>query len=317
MASASSSVASALSAIMDAAEGERAVKKQHTASQAVENKLGQMGAENRALFEALTMVIDDKLDKKMDRMSHAMKAMAASTDTGVKELKKELDAEKDARKVSEADIGQKLAEVRGRMPTSPPRLEYPARSKSVGATSGFVAKKVYVQGFFDFGAQSGSLKPADRDALAEQLLTDVPAELRRRFKLEKRYVHSRRLVFVTDGGGEECWELREKLLEAISEKNITVGDKELKVRVEDAPERQSKRQHFWKAADALKAQCTEKEHYILEPSAFSIYDAKELVLVGNATEDGFEWKSDTLTRVLPAVDLPKLKQDTVRSRRQQ
>ena len=78
-----SSVASALSAVMDAVEGEPAIKKAHTANQEVGKKLGEMGAENRALFEALTMVIDDKLDKRMERMGHAMKAMAESTDNGL------------------------------------------------------------------------------------------------------------------------------------------------------------------------------------------------------------------------------------------
>ena len=89
-------------------------------------------------------------------------------------------------------------------------------------------------------------------------------------------------------------------------------DKELRVRVEDAPERQSKRQHFWKGVDALKAQCTEKEDFILEPSAFCIYDAKEVELVGRAKEEGFEWKTETMMRVLLAVDLTRLKKETVR-----
>ena len=227
-------------------------------------------------------------------------------------MKKEMHQEREARKTSEADIGRKLEEVRGRAPLMPALAVHPARSKSVGARTGFVPKKVFVQGFFDFGTQSGALKPSERDALGEKLMAGVPEELQRRFKLEKKYPHTRRLVFVTAGGGEECWEFREKLVNEIAEHDIKVGDKELRVRVEDGPERQGKRQHFWKAVDALKLQRKEEEDFILEPGAFNIYDAKEVELVGSATEEGFEWKGETLTRVMPAVDFTKLKHDTVK-----
>jgi len=95
------SVAATLSQLMDAAEGEPASKKARTVND-------QMGEQNKALLEALTMVIADKLDEKMSKVGAAITAIAASTE----DLKKELREETEARKVSETMLGKQLEKVK-------------------------------------------------------------------------------------------------------------------------------------------------------------------------------------------------------------
>ena len=202
--SSASSVAAALQKFVAESE-EPAVKKAHTASSALEEKMGQMGDQNKALFEALTLVFDSKLESRMKTMDAALGAVAAATDKGFQELKKELQDEKEARKSSAADLGRKLEEVRAQnaVPVASTEASAPrARPRSVGARSLFTPKKVFVQGFFDFESGMGSLKPQERDELCRKLVEDIPQALRDRFQLEKRYAMTRRLVFSTKGGGE-------------------------------------------------------------------------------------------------------------------
>lgn len=70
---------------------------------------------------------------------------------------------------------------------------------------------------------------------------------------------------------------------------------------EEEPERQNKRRHFWQAVDALKSMAKEGEDYILEPSMLKIFDAKDVQLLGVATEDGFEWNADVIGKQSPKV----------------
>eukprot|EP00973_Karenia_brevis_P083467 11577849-Karenia_brevis.AAC.1 len=69
-------------------------------------------------------------------------------------------------------------------------------------------------------------------------------------------------------------------MEVIDSKIVEHNAKELKVRVEEPPERQCKRQNFWRAVDALKAVAKEDEHFVLAPASFKIYDAKDYMPLG-------------------------------------
>ena len=315
-----SSVAAALAMVVAESE-EPAVKRAHTVNAEMEEKMGKMGDQNKALFEALSLVIDSKLDNRMKKMDAALGAVALATDKGFQELKKDLHEEKEARKSSEVDFLKKLEEMQVHVqPASPviTRTAAPqARARSVGARSHFVPKKVFVQGFYDFEANTGALKPQDRDNLANRLVENMSEGLRGKFALEKKYAMSRRLVFTSANGGEECWEFREKLVEAIEAKNIEVGGKPVKVRVEEEPERQLKRQHYWKAVDALKAVAKEGEQFILEPVSFGIFDAKDVDRLGVATADSYEWNTELLGRNLPMVDVAALKKATIQRRGRQ
>ena len=61
------------------------------------------------------------------------------------------------------------------------------------------------------------------------------------------------MVFCTKGaGGEVCWELREKFVDAIASNKYTINEKDLKVRVGEEPEKLDERRYFWKAVEALR-----------------------------------------------------------------
>ena len=96
------------------------------------------------------------------------------------------------------------------------------------------------------------MKPPERDILAAKLVEGVPEGLRARFALKKKYALSRRLVFKTAGGGEECWEVCEHLVNTIEANSLNVDSS-----VEVEPDRQLKRQHHWNAAGALKKMAKE------------------------------------------------------------
>ena len=274
----SSTVAAALSSVVTAADGEPAVKKAHTVSEDVTKGMSQ---DNQALFAAIQAMVETKMEKRFDKVDRAMTAMAEATDKGFMEVKKELDKVKSDMKAID-DKGPREAASSGDAQVPKPR------ARSVGARSGFVPKKVFVQGFFDFGAETGSLKPAKRDDLAKKLVDELPEHLEGRFKLEKKYVNSRRLVFNAVGaGGEECWELREKFVLTIESQGMEVNGKTLKVRIEEEPERQNKRQSYWRAVDAIKAVAAEGQDFILEPATFRIFDAKEMECLGAIADDAY------------------------------
>jgi hypothetical protein len=73
----------------------------------IESKMKDMGPQNQALFEAMTMLIDDKLEKKMEGVDKSLNALAEATDQGFAELKQDLDSEKKARVASQEANDQK------------------------------------------------------------------------------------------------------------------------------------------------------------------------------------------------------------------
>ena len=82
--------------------------------------------------------------------------------------------------------------------------------------------------------------------------------------------------------------------------------------MEEAPERQSKRQAYWSAVDALKKVAKEGDDFILEPATFTIYDSKDVVVLGKASEGSFEWEDDRIKMTMPDVDLPSLRKAAIR-----
>ena len=95
-----------------------------------------------------------------------------------------------------------------------------------------------------------------------------------------------------------------------------MNGKELKVRVEEDPQKQNKRQAFWKAVDALKSRAKEEEDYILDAINFVIYDAKDVERLGSVMDGIFQWNEDRVKQCLPNVELLALKRATVERRRQ-
>jgi len=113
-------------------------------------------------------------------------------------------------------------------------------------------------------------------------------------------------VFHLPKGGEKCWIFREELVKAIESHEINVDGKSLKVRVQDSPEKESKRGVFWKAVTALEG-FVSKDSFILEPRTFSIHSASSHEKVGIVSEDAYEWDADKMKRLFPNVSLPELR----------
>ena len=171
----------------------------------------------------------------------------------------------------------------------------------------FVPSKVYVQGFYDWKTRTGALSEQEVDALADKLLAGVPAEIRQKFTLTKEHAQSFRLQFCTSDGRDLCWKFREHLAGAILKDNIQVGEKKLTVRVEDAPDVQLKRKHYWSGVDDIKRVGTEDEHFILVPKSFGIHDVEELAPMGYVTEQGYVWNENVMKRALPHINMLDLK----------
>lgn len=163
------------------------------------------------------------------------------------------------------------------------------RAHASGSWKQFAPRKVFVYGFCDYKTKQGALTREKRDSLATSFLNCIPCEPKSKFILGTKYNLTRRLPFVIEERREICWALREKLMDIISNGVVELAGKQLKVRVEDSPDRGAKRIHFFKAVDALKEQVSE-EKYIIKPATCEIHDAQSLILLGAATEDEFVWK---------------------------
>ena len=235
-----------------------------------------------------------------------MEVMAQATDKGLSDVRKELDKVKSTVKMME-DPGPKGAAPTAAQP----------RSRSVGATCAFRPTKVFVQGFFDYKTEQGALRDSERDHWGQMLLSAAPSHLADKFKLEKKYKLTRRLVFTTSGtGGEVCWELREHLMNAIVTENYIINGKELKVRVEEQQERRDKKRNFWKAVEALREVKKEDADFIVEPSAFGIYEHETLQRLGSMEDGEYKWNEAVLSTVFPDVDAVALRRATVFGKKQ-
>ena len=180
------------------------------------------------------------------------------------------------------------------------------QSSSAGSSK-FVPTEVCVQGFYDWKNRTGALSEAEADELAGKLLSMVPDEIANKFKLVKEHAQYFRLKFSTTEGGEPCWKLREHLVGAITKSDIKVKDKELTVRVQDAPDMQIKRANYWRAVDAIKRVGTEDVNFILVPKSFGIHDATDLTPMGHVTDRGYVWDEAVVRKALPSANIMELK----------
>jgi len=77
----------------------------------IEGKMKEMGPQNQALFEAMTLMMDDKLEKRMDGVDKSLAALADATDQGFEQLKQDLDEEKKVRVTSQEENDKKWKAV--------------------------------------------------------------------------------------------------------------------------------------------------------------------------------------------------------------
>ena len=68
------------------------------------------------------------------------------------------------------------------------------------------------------------------------------------------------------------WKFRGHLVNAIEKDDIKTGGRTLAVRVQDAPDVQAKRAHFWRTVDAIKTLGSEDVDFILVPKSFGIHE---------------------------------------------
>ena len=125
------------------------------------------------------------------------------------------------------------------------------------------------------------------------------------------------MTFVCEEGGEICWELREKLTETIRVDQIKLNGRDLFARVQDAPDLEQKKGHFWRAVDALKLQGKEDEHFILAPRALGIHAATSMELLGAVSPQGYVWSDEVVKGTLPTINLVELKKATLQRWRRQ
>ena len=271
---------------------------------------------------------DKHLDAKMAQMSQSISELRESAQQASKTshhgVIEEVEKERKARMAFEDNIIKTVKEVQGEVLKhssgsnslhQSARPSRPGMRTSTGCAAGrFVPSKVFVQGFYNFKDGKGALRNAEREALSERLMAFVPEHLQAEFKLETRYNLTRRLVYVSrTNGGESCWALREALSSGIDTENIEINGCKLKVRVEEAPDIQSKKANFWKAVDALKL-FAKAEDFIIEPANCGIYDTKNTDLMGKATVDSYEWNDAVVARALPEIDVRELKRASLTRR---
>ena len=193
----------------------------------------------------------------------------------------------------------------------------PTRTRSVGSRPSFTPKEVYVQGFFDWSTGVGAIDEGQVEELVAKLLSSTPQDLKDKFRVDDKYKSScRRVTFVSESGGEACWKLREKILEAIERDDIKQGGKVLKVRVQNSPDDQVKRAHYWRAVDALRGFAKEDVDFILVPKSYGIHEAHGVELMGSLSEAGFTWDEAIVKQALPSINFIALKKATLNTRRQ-
>ena len=79
------------------------------------------------------------------------------------------------------------------------------------------------------------------------------------------------------------------------------------VRVQDAPDVQAKRAHFWRAVDAIKTLGAEDVDFILVPKSFGIHEVSGLELMGCVTEQGYVWDEAIAKKAFPGAKMIELK----------
>ena len=142
------------------------------------------------------------------------------------------------------------------------------------------------QGTSVFGS-SGRIKCTDVCACV-CFVALVPQDAKEGVVVEKRYALSRRIVFKIPKGGERVWILKEALNAAITEGEIKINGKEVKVRVQDSPDKESKRGNFWRAVAAIET-LVDKDAIILEPRFCCMYATSSHETLGKASVDSFDW----------------------------
>ena len=105
-------------------------------------------------------------------------------------------------------------------------------------------------------------------------------------------------------------------MDMISANEYKINGKELKIRVEEAPEKSARKRHFWKAVDALKTMKTENVDFVIEPSTLGIHDNKTLDRLGIVDEDGYCWNGQVLAAAFPDIDVTELRRATLHTPKQ-
>ena len=89
------------------------------------------------------------------------------------------------------------------------------------------------------------------------------------------------------------------MIDNIEGNDFKVGGKDLKVRVQGAPDVADRRGHYRRAVFALKKFAVEDEDFILVPNSFDIHDAKTLDLLGMVTDSGYVWDEAAMKTYIP------------------
>ena len=270
---------------------------EQTIKDAVASAQATANAECDKRVDKLMEAVRGSQTEHMKQVDEKLERWKGELDLNVQNFRKELDDFKQQHDVSALPSGG-----------SPPSSI--GRSRSLGMRSSFAPGKVFVTGFYNWQTSQGALKREQRDKLAADLMAAVPEHVKRQFSLETRYNLTRRLVFTTKDVGEPCWILREHLMHAIESGDF---EWELKVRVEESPERRAKRDCYWRAVDALKKLVPERE-LILEPAAFGIYHEGSCTSLGRIHEDGFVWAETEIAKYFPSVSMPNLRRACLQKR---
>ena len=104
---------------------------------------------------------------------------------------------------------------------------------------------------------------------------------------------------------------------AIETHNVDVkGVTDLKVIVEDHPERRDKRAHFFRALNAFERQMPKPEHeqneIIVDTRFMKIYAGSSHLSLGDATVAGWTWDVESCSKALAdKIDVTRLKRDSL------
>ena len=231
----------------------------------------------------------------------------------------ELKGDVEARTRSTRDVVAGSYSAASRTQSAGPSVGEPSARRL--APEAWKPTKVTLSNFCAFGSNVNALTPKERDAEAKKIMDRLPADVAHGVSHEKKYTLTRQLVFVVPQGGEACWMLREALLALMEDddKLQVKGVTDLKVRVEDNPERKDKRTHFFRALRALEKQIPREQHeekgIMVDVRFLQIYAGKEFVPLGEVSVNGWSWDAEACTKTLgEQLDTTRLRRDSLQDR---
>ena len=312
---ATTSVLDALStadASVTAVNNEPQVKAHRTEDKEV---FDQMGDQNKALFIMMEKMMDNKFDKQMGQMDTKLQAVATATDAGLKELKKEIETEKQARVELHKDLELVKKSVAG--PSSRTGSSYAAPR---GSNRTFVPDKVWIKGYIKDWAKKDetSLTKPKVMEWAQTVCGEMPTHIKDHVDLEATERYANKVLFTKFAirlknatNRDVAWSVKNDIERIVASGKCPINDVKPKAVVEPSPEMKPYIDAGGKFMGALQSKGVDKNS--LRPEwgpPVKIFDVREPSQpVRVAQFDGADWtiEESALQALVPDLRADDLK----------